>query len=97
MADRTVYEELNETRKLLAAAEARAKAAEQLLYDRYMVAILGGLTVRYEFATGPATLLEHAERLTLTALKVRRRWLSGESPNVAPVALLPAKKEGEKK
>jgi hypothetical protein len=87
------FEELAECRKQLAEAEKRAKAAEQLLYDRYMVAVLQGLAVRYEFATGPATLMEHAERLTLAALKVRKRWLAGESPNVQPV---PAPKTAEK-
>jgi hypothetical protein len=80
------YEMVADLRKKLAAAEKRLKEAEQLLYDRYMVAVLQGLAVRYEFATGPATLLEHAERLTLAALKVRRRWLAGESPNVPPKA-----------
>ncbi len=80
----TMHEALNRMRAELKAETARANAAQMRAYDAYLQAILSGLCVRYEFATGPGTLLDHADRLAVAALRTRRRYYEGLSPNVPP-------------
>ncbi len=94
MADETAYQALTRVRSELAAETARANAAEMKAYDAYLQAALNGLCVNYRFGTPAAEVLEQAERLTLAALRTRRRYYEGLSPNVPPQPSKKAEKNG---
>ncbi len=94
MADETAYQALARVRSELAAETARANAAEMRAYDAYLQAILSGLCVRYELDTAPGKFLEHADRLAIAAMRTRRRYYEGLSPNVPPTPSKKAEKNG---
>ena len=94
MADETAYQALTRLRSELAAETARANAAEMKAYDAYLQSVLAGLCVNHRFDTPAQQLMDVAERLTLAALRARRRYYDGLSPNVPPVPSKKAEKNG---
>jgi hypothetical protein len=87
--DETAYEALQRTRAELRAANARADAAETLLWDRFMCAAITGILTTHDPIQNPRVIVEAAEKVAIQAILARRRFQAGESPNAPPKAVNP--------